>query len=155
MRQADSQAEIDFPLGRKIQIDSGKNLVLLLANGIEARNRPEGAVVFDATGDFPGEIVAEFEVGRKDHPLMDTRAVEGTVQSRVEGEIPAAELFIKDGTNFPGPSVGGISAALPSDFVGNAEANRPVPFGRDAHARADVAADVVPAVALLQGSENV
>ena len=79
--QTNSKAEIDFPFGRKFQIDRGKNLVLLLADGIEARNRPEGAVVFDATGDFLGEIVTEFEVGRKNHALLDARPVEGAVLS--------------------------------------------------------------------------
>ena len=35
--QSNSQAEIDFPFGREIQIDGGKNLVLLLADGIKKR----------------------------------------------------------------------------------------------------------------------
>src|SRR6266403_4971898 len=90
--QSNSKAKIDFPFGRKIQIDRGKNLMLLLADGIEARNGPKGAVVFDATGDFLGEIVTEFEVGRKNDALLDARPVEGAVQSRVEGAVPAAEL---------------------------------------------------------------
>src|SRR6267378_3867045 len=60
--QTNSKAEIDFPFGRKIQIDCREYLVLLLADGIKTGDGTECAVILNATGDFLSEIVAEFEV---------------------------------------------------------------------------------------------
>ena len=60
---ADAKAEVDLPLWRQIQIDNGKNLVLLEAGGQEVRGRTYGAVVFDPAGDFLREVIADFDVG--------------------------------------------------------------------------------------------
>ena len=80
--------------------------MLLLADGRKVRGGPYRAVVFDASGDFLREVVAELDVGRKDETLSDGLTVEGFVEGGIEAEIPAAELFINDGAHFPGPSVG-------------------------------------------------
>src|SRR5579863_6072637 len=79
-----AQAEIDFPLGRNIQIDGGKKLVLLLTDGIESRNRPYRAVVFKTSGDLGSEVVAKFEVRREDNALVHVRAVPRAVESGIE-----------------------------------------------------------------------
>src|ERR1700740_3589876 len=68
---ADAQAEIDFPLGRKVQVNRRKNLVLLQRAGQELRSRPHRTVVFEATGDFFSEVVAELDVGRKHESLAN------------------------------------------------------------------------------------
>src|ERR1700681_1832589 len=77
------------------------------------------------------------------------------VKCGIEREIPPAELFIHDRADLPRPGIRRIPAALPADFVREADADGPGPLGRNAHAGADVAANVVPTLAVLCGSENV
>src|SRR6266404_1024490 len=116
-RHAHTQPKIDFPFGREIQVNRRKNLLLLLADGVETRYRTQRAVVLDSSSNFFGEIVAELEVRREHQPLVHARAMERPVKRGVEGQIPLADLLIHDRANFPRPSVRGISAALPADFV--------------------------------------
>ena len=35
---ADTQAKVDFPVGREIEVDGGEYLVLLLTDGVKARD---------------------------------------------------------------------------------------------------------------------
>ena len=58
-----AHTEIDFPLGREIEVDGGKELVLLEGDRIKVGGGPDRAVILKAAGDFLGEIVAEFEIG--------------------------------------------------------------------------------------------
>ena len=60
--QPNTQPEINLPLRRQIQIDRGKNLVLLLADRIKTRNRANGAIIFKPPGNLRREIVAEFKI---------------------------------------------------------------------------------------------
>jgi len=152
---ADAQAEVDFPFRRQIQIDGWKNLVLLKAGGQEIRGWTYGAIVFEASGDFLREVVAEFEVRRENETLAHRLAVQGFVESGIEAEIPPAEILIDDGTHLPGPGVGGELAALVADFIGKAEANRPFPFFRDGDAGTNVVADPLDALAAALGSEDI
>jgi len=75
-RHSDAEPEINLPLRGDVQIDGGENPVLLLANGKEAAHGTGGTVVFEAAGDFRREVVAEFEIRRKDHALVNALAVE-------------------------------------------------------------------------------
>src|SRR5258708_36940216 len=148
-RHANTEPKIDFPLGRKIQVNGRKDLLLLLADGVEARDRAQRSIVFDAASDFFVEIVAEFEIRREDQPLIHTGAVERAVKRGVKGEIPSSELLIHNWTNLPRPSVRGIPATLPADFIRKADAHWPAPLGRTAHARVDMAANANPNPATL------
>src|SRR6266571_1944990 len=154
-RHAHTQPKIDFPLGREVQVNRGKNLLLLLAYRVKARDRAERAVILEASRDFLGEIVAELEVGRENETLIHTRAMEGSVKRGIERKIPRAELLIDNGPDFPRPGVRGVSAALPADFVREADADGPVPVGRNAHPGTNVAAYIIPTLAVLGGSKNV
>src|SRR5882762_9552780 len=91
---AHTYSKIDFPLGREIQINGRENLLLLLADGVEACDWTQRAVILDASRDFLGEIIAELEVGREHEPLIHARPMKRP-----------AKLLIDDGTNFPRPSV--------------------------------------------------
>ena len=62
-RDADAEAEVDFPLGRKIQVDSGENLVLLLKRGEEVRGWADGTVILDPARNLFVEVVADFHIG--------------------------------------------------------------------------------------------
>lgn len=76
VRHADAQTKIHFPFRGKVQVDGGKELMLLLAYRQEIRCRTNGAVILKAAGDFFCEVVAELEVRRKHHPLRHAGAVE-------------------------------------------------------------------------------
>src|SRR6266513_1464835 len=154
-RHTHTQPKIDFPFGREIQVNGGENLLLLLADRVEACDRTQRTVILNAPGDLLGEIVAEFEVGREYQPLIHARAMEGPVKRGIEGEIPPAELFIHNRADLPRPGIRGVPAVLPPDFIRKADADGPVPLGWNAQAGADVAANVVPTLAVLRGSENV
>src|SRR6266481_2334328 len=154
-RDSHTQPKIDFPLGRKIQVNRRKDLLLLLADGVETRDRTQRTVVFQAARDFFREIVAELEIGRENESSVYARPMKGAVKRGIEGEVPRAELLIHDRADLPRPGVRGVAAALPAYFVREADADRPVPLGRDAHAGPDVAANVIPTLAALGGSENV
>ena len=39
--EAEADAEVEFPFGREIQVERGKDLLLLFAPGIEMRDWPE------------------------------------------------------------------------------------------------------------------
>src|SRR5229473_598582 len=78
-RHTHTEAKIDFPLGREIQVNGGEDLLLLLADRVEARNRTQRAVVLNTSRDFLVEIVAELEVGRKHQPLIHARTMKRPV----------------------------------------------------------------------------
>src|SRR5262245_26783601 len=118
--QPDTHSEIYFPLRGKIQVDGRENLVLLLCDGIEIRGGANRSVVFEATGDFFGEVVAEFEIGGKEGAQILGQAVNGVVESRIEGKIRTATLLIDDGPHSPAPRVHGILTLLITHLVGEA-----------------------------------
>src|ERR1035438_6353816 len=82
-RKTNAQAEIDFPLWCDIQINRGENLVLLLRDRIESRHWAGRTVIFQTSRDLRSQIVAEFEIWRKDDALVPAFAVEGSVQRGV------------------------------------------------------------------------
>src|SRR5207249_661635 len=90
---AHTHAEINFPFGREVQVDRRKNLLLLLADGVEARYRTQRAIIFDSSSNFLGEVIAEFEIRREHQPLIYARAMERSVKRGIEGQIPLAELL--------------------------------------------------------------
>src|SRR5262249_42460376 len=150
-----TRAEVDLPFWGKVEINGREELVLLLGNWIEIRGRADGAVILEAGGDFLGEVVADLDVGRKDQALALREAVDGLVKSRVERQIPRADLLINDRAHFPSPGVHGKPAALVAEFVGEAEAGWPVPFGRDANAGADVIAKPIDAQPVFLRGEDI
>src|SRR5207302_668574 len=88
MGHSHAEAEIDFPIRRKIKVDRREDLVLLLAGGKKIRGRAHCAVVLESPGDFFREIIAELEVRREDHSLMDAAAMEGTVERGINRPVP-------------------------------------------------------------------
>jgi hypothetical protein len=133
----------------------GDTLLLLLVDGVEAANAAEVAVILEASADDRGEVVADFECGRKAKALMDIRTVEGTLERGVEGEVPAAKSLVDDRPNLPGPCVGRIDGALIANFGRDADADGPVPTIGHANAGADMVANPLDAVAVLPTGEDV
>src|SRR5271156_2724664 len=91
--QSDAQAEIDLPLRRQVQIDCGKDLLLLLMDRQKVGGRSEGTVIFQSAGDFWREVVAEFEIWRKHETLILAQAVDRIIKSGIESPIPAADFL--------------------------------------------------------------
>src|SRR6516162_2876660 len=150
-----SEAEVDFPLRSDVEVDGGKNLMLLLGYRIKSRHWAHRAVVFKAAGDLGSEVIAEFEIRRKDDSPMNAFAVKRAVERGVDGPIPSSDLLIDNRANFPSPRVDGKLPALVADFIRETDSHRPVPFGRNANARPNVVADPIPSLARARRSENI
>ena len=65
MGEAESHPKVAFPLGPEIQINHGKEQVLLLAERIKGGDRAYAPVVFQTPTDFGGQVVAQFRIGGK------------------------------------------------------------------------------------------
>ena len=147
MGHAHAEAEIDFPIRRKIKVDRREDLVLLLAGRKKIRGRAHRAVVLESPGDFFGEIIAELEVRREGHSLMDAVAMEGTFERGIKRPVPRPRLFIDNRPHLPGPGVGRKLPPLIADFIGKAEPDGPLPFLGYSHAGPDVVAHPLHALA--------
>src|SRR5438552_13736069 len=101
-----AHAEVELPFRREVQVDSRKDLLLLVPQRVEAGDRTERAVVFEPGGNPGIEIVAELKVRRKLEPFLDAGSVERSVYGGVERPVPASLLLVDDGPDFPGPGVG-------------------------------------------------
>src|SRR5208282_1376813 len=100
-----AQTEIDFPLRRNVQINGGNNLVLLLRNGVESRDGPHRAVIFQPAGNLRSEVVAEFEIRREDNALVHALSVTRSVERGVDRPVPFPDLLVHDRADFPRPRV--------------------------------------------------
>src|SRR6266568_4977874 len=86
---------------------------------------------------------------------MNAFAMQGPVESRVEVQIPAANLLIDDRAHLPRPSIRGEFAALIADFIRETEPNGPTPFFRNAHARANVVAHPLDPISIALVGKDV
>src|SRR6266436_9827086 len=64
-REAESNAKIELPLGREIQVERWKKLMLLLADFAETANFPEVAIILHPRGDESGQVVTDFDAWRE------------------------------------------------------------------------------------------
>jgi len=150
----DADAEVDLPLLGDVEVRGEEELLLLVVDGVGREDAAGGAVVLEARLDLPGEVVADFQVRGEDNAVANTGAVPGAVERGVEGDVIASDLLIDDGTDFPGEGIGRDARALIADFVGEGEADGPVPARRDADARADVVAyPVIAAAGVIAGED--
>src|SRR3989442_1129939 len=86
---------------------------------------------------------------------MNAFAMQGPVESRVEVQIPAANLLIDDRAHLPGPGIRGEFAALIAYFIRETEPNGPTPFFRNAHARANVVAHPLDPISIALVGKDV
>src|ERR1700723_838410 len=103
---ADAYANVDLPKGRDVEIRDDEDLLLLV---VHRRNIADGAVVcvpLNAPADDPGEVVADLGARREAKALIDVRAMQGTLERRIDREIPASDAFVDDGAYLPSPGVG-------------------------------------------------
>src|SRR5438874_340663 len=125
---ADSDAKVEFPFWRHIEVNRRKEVLLLLTKRIEAAEIPVIAVILESSGNLLGHVVAELEIRRELHAFADAWAMPGAIECGVERQIPVPELLIHDGTNLPCPSVGRKARPLITDLVREAHSHRPIPL---------------------------
>src|SRR6476646_673711 len=77
-RPGDSPADtkVEFPFRRDIQVNGGKELLLLVGYRIKAADRAKRAVVFQSGAEGLGEIVRHFDIGRELKAQVDVFSVE-------------------------------------------------------------------------------
>src|ERR1700674_3866578 len=152
---ADADSEVELPLRPQIEVNRRNELLLLLVEWIEDRDRSVPRVIFQPASDSFGEIIARLHVGGKHYALMNAGAVKRAVERGVETQVPAADFLVHDGADFPGPGVGREGGALVSDFVRQTHPYRPVPRLRNAEAGTDVITHPLPAAIRLNAGEDV
>src|SRR3569833_89078 len=105
MRNADAHAEVELPGGTEVDVHRWKELLLLLADRIEGAHRAIIAVIFKTARDSLCDLITELHRWSEGRALGGRRAVPGTLQCRIEGEVPRPDLLVDDRPDFPGPGV--------------------------------------------------
>src|SRR5262249_43705107 len=154
-RESPADAEVQFPLGRDVQVDRREDLLLLVGNWIEISDRPQRAVVLQAAGYFLRKVIRHFGIGREDPAFIDIHAMQRLIDSGIEREIPSPYLLVDDRAHLPRPGIFRILAALVSNFVRETQPHRPVPFLGNGNARTDMIADPVPAESRVSARESI
>src|SRR5271167_635434 len=93
---ADADSEVELPLRPQIEVNGRNELLLLIVEWTEIRDRPPGTVVFQPSGNSLGDVVTEFEVWREDHALVNARPVKRAVERGIKAQIPTADFFVHD-----------------------------------------------------------
>src|SRR5437868_12000094 len=90
-RGSHAHTEVKLPFGREVEVNGREELLLLVAQWIEAGERTVGAVIFQpatndlgvATGKFK-KIITDLEVGRELHSLAYAGAMEGAIKGGIK-----------------------------------------------------------------------
>src|SRR5580700_4141708 len=114
-RGADAHAKVELPLRAEIDVDRRKELLLLIFERVEARERTVRRVVFQSARNLLGEIVTELHVGRKRDALVHALAMPGAVKRGIEREVPRPYFLVDNGADFPRPGIGRKCSALVTD----------------------------------------
>ena len=153
--QSPANAKIELPLGRDVEIDRGKELVLLLADGIELGRGSGISVILDAARNLACQVVADFYIRIEFPAARNPGTVPCSREDRVESEVPGTVSLIDDGPQFVAPGIGREPALRVTEFLGDAEANRPVPLYGDRKPRTDMISHPLPPPVGLNAAENV
>ena len=91
-----SDAEIEFPIGRKIEIKRRKKLMLLITGGIKSKDGPERAVVLRSQRDECCHVVTDLDIRRELETLVARRPAQALLQRRIQADIKSSDLLVKD-----------------------------------------------------------
>ena len=91
--------------------------MLLLNVGIEAANRPQPPVVFEAERGLLDGLYAGFDIRREDESIANAGAMQGASKGRIESNVEAANIFVHYGADFNAPSVRRMAGPLVSYFA--------------------------------------
>src|SRR5690242_12966994 len=100
-----AHAKIDLPLGRHVQIDHRKDLLLLVVQAGDIDDVAIVGVVLKPAADLPGEVVADLDRRRELYALVHIRSVPGAFERRVDRPVPPAAGLIDDRTDLPRPGI--------------------------------------------------
>ena len=154
-RHPDADPKVELPLRRDIEIDGGKDLMLLFTLWIKTAQRSERSVILKAAIDRLRDRVGDFEIRRELKATLSARSIESALDGRVEREIPALYFLVDDGANFPAPGICRELAAHITDLLRETDTHGPMPFRRHAKARSNMCADKIPAAAMARAGEYV
>src|SRR6266568_8905261 len=116
-RHAYSDAKVELPIRRHVEINRGKNLLLLVTQGIEVADWTEPAVVLQPANNPFRKRIADLYVRRELKAQLSAGPFQSTLDRRIEREIPPLELLVDNRPNLPGPRVGCVNAALIANLV--------------------------------------
>src|SRR6202453_548689 len=153
--RADAHADIDFPQGRYVEIGNQEDLLLLIVDGRDVADRAVVGIPLDTAADDAGEVVTDFCARRKTETLIHVGAMQGALEGRIDGEVPAPDGLIDDRPDFPGPGVGRVGGTLKADLGGQADSHGPPPGIRYSNPGTDVITHPLHAVSILLAGEDV
>src|SRR5271156_2807410 len=94
---SDTHTKIHLPIGREVQINRGKELLLLVMKRGNIAHISIIGVVFESAGDVSGDGVADLRAGSKSKSLRLVLAMKRPFEGRIQCEVQPAKLFIDDG----------------------------------------------------------
>src|SRR5438309_11019895 len=115
-RHAYSDAKVELPIRRHVEINRGKDLLLLVTQGIEVADWTQGPIVFQPANNLFRKRIADLYVRREFKAQLSARTFQSALDRRIEREIPPLELLVDNRPNLPRPRVSRISAALIADL---------------------------------------
>ena len=85
VRDANSYTEVEFPIRIQIQVDSGHELLLLLADGIKAGDAAGGSVILKTAGDFFRKAVSDFDTRLEVKTYLHSGSMPTSISGRIKG----------------------------------------------------------------------
>src|SRR5882762_781181 len=152
---SNSHPKIKFPIGRHIQINRRKNLLLLVMHWIKVSNRPQRSVILNPTRNLLGEVIADLGIRRETPPVVFTSPMKRLIHSGIKREIPPPDFFIDNRTNFPSPRIRRKVPLLITELRGKAQPNWPMPGIRNRHPRPNMIAHPHPPAIGLNRREDI
>src|SRR5271156_1674187 len=153
--RADTNTDIDLPLGRNVEIGYGEDLLLLIVKRVEGADAAIICVVFQPAADDRGEVITDFCRRREANPSLGIGTVPSPLQRRIDSEVPTPGRLVNNRTYLPCPCIWRINFSLVADLSRNTKADWPMPRVRHTHAGTDVIADPLNAAAVLLAGEDI
>src|ERR1700720_3324895 len=89
-----TDAKVELPIRRYVEINRRKDLLLLFTQGIEIADWTEPAVVFQPTDDLFRERIADLDVWRELKAELGARTFQSAIDRWIERQVPPLEVFV-------------------------------------------------------------
>src|SRR5262249_46059904 len=99
-------AEVELPVGPEVEVRREKNLVLLLAQWLDALDGAGRTIVLDGQIDARRHVVPDVHVRREIERLRGVRAAQRLAKHGIERDVPGPHLLVDDRTELIRPRVG-------------------------------------------------
>src|SRR3989441_12082304 len=97
--QAAANTEVQLPFGRNVQVEGGKDQVVLLAEREKVADGAGFGVVLESRSEHLGHIEGHLQARLETRAAMRVRTAKGFQEVRVHSNIPLAEFLFDDGPN--------------------------------------------------------